>query len=134
QINGLHCLQLKIAAGKLITKAGVVTDLRFNKVYKASVTIGNGTKLGTFFPDDWSIEKVKTTVTEAWRDWKTFGNSDKSSSIYKGLKEKYGLSWVGLAVFKDGGAEQKLWIGAKGAGEGDKPILTAFPAVNNKFF
>jgi hypothetical protein len=42
---------------------------------------------------------------------------------------------VGLATVRaPNGTDQKIWIGARGAGEGDKPIITAFPAVNNKFF
>jgi hypothetical protein len=134
QINGLHCLSLLIAQGKGIAKAGVETDLRCSTVYKANVTIGSATKTGTFFPDAWSIEQVKAAVTAAWRDWKTFG-AGPSSSIYKGLKDKYGLSWAGLATFRAlDGTDQKIWIGARGSGEGDKPIITAFPAVNNKFF
>jgi hypothetical protein len=77
---------------------------------------------------------VKAAVTAAWRDWKTFG-AGPSSSIYKGLKDKYGLSWVGLATIRaPNGTDQKIRIGARGAGEGDKPIITAFPAVNNTFF
>ena len=134
QINGLHCLSWYIAQGNAIVKAKIETDLRFPTVYKADVTVAGGTKTGTFFPDSWSIVDIKTAVSAAWRDWKTFG-AGKSSHIYKGLANKYGWSWVGLANFHDPGiGNQKIWIGAKGVGEGDKPIITAFPAVNNKFF
>lgn len=65
QINGLHCLSLMIAQGKGITKANVETDRRCPTVYKADVTIGGATKTGTFFPDTWSIDQVKTAVTAA---------------------------------------------------------------------
>ncbi|MFN6998696.1 EndoU domain-containing protein [Elioraea tepidiphila] len=134
QINGLHCLSQMIAQGKNPVKANVETDRRCPNVYKADVTIGSATKTGTFFPDTWSIDQVRTAVTLAWRDWKTFGTGP-SSSIYKGLKDKYGLSWAGLATIRaPNGRDQKIWIGARGAGEGDKPIITAFPAVNNTFF
>lgn len=134
QINGLHCLSQMIAQGRGIAKANIETDRRCATVYKADVTISNATKTGTFFPDTWSIDQVKAAVTLAWRDWKTFGTGP-SSSIYKGLKDKYGLSWAGMATFRaTNGTDQKLWIGARGSGEGDKPIITAFPAVNNKFF
>ena len=134
QINGLHCLSYYKAQGKAITKANIETDSRFSDVYKADVTIGTATKTGTFFPDAWSIDQIKSAVTEAWRDWKTFGVGP-SSSIYTGLKNKYGLSWCGLATFTSSTlGSQQIWIGAKGAGEGDKPIITAYPAVNNKFF
>lgn len=134
QINGLHCLSATIAAGKAPEKANVVKDLRFPDVYMADVTISGATKTGTFFPDTWSIDQVKAAVTDAWRDWHTF-SAGPSSNIYDSLKKKYNLSWVGLATCgaKNGGS-QKIWIGARGAGDGDKPIITAFPAVNNKFF
>lgn len=134
QINGLHCLSQMIAEGKAIARANLVADARYPGIYLADVTISGATKHGSFFPDNWSIDQVKTAVTAAWRDWKTFGTGP-SSGIYKGLASKYGLSWAGLAPLRTpAGTEQKIWIGARGSGEGDKPIITAFPAVNNRFF
>lgn len=133
QINGLHCLSAKIARGTAIVKADVTEDGRFSAIYKATVTINGSSKTGTFFPDNWSIADVKTAVTKAWRDWKTFGTGP-SSAVYKGMKEKYGVSWCGLAELTNATTTQKIWIAGKGSGEGDKPIITAYPAVNNKMF
>jgi hypothetical protein len=134
QINGLHCLSWYRSQNTTITKANEETDSRFPAVYKADVTLQQATKTGTFFPDTWTIQMIRSAVTEAWRDWKTFSPT-ASGQIYKDLKKKYDLNWAGPATFTSAsGKSQKIWVGAKGTGEGDRPIITAFPAVNNKFF
>ena len=48
-----------------------------------------------------------------------------SAPIYKEMRNAFGLNWAGLAWING----QQIWVGPAHAG----PVVTAFPAVNNKF-
>jgi hypothetical protein len=126
--SGLHSLNELMRDSGSYSLSGKETDARKNTIYAADVKLkGNErSKRSSFFPNDMNYDEIKAKVTEAWQDSKTYYKAD---TIYAQLAAKYGLAWVGLADI-DG---QKIWVGSTKSGNSSNPIVTAFPAVNNKF-
>lgn len=127
--SGLHSLNTALATYGNLTQVVIETDSRVAGIYAADVSLrgGKATKRSSFFPATMNWVQIQAAITQAWRDSRTY---TPRSDIYRQLRDKYGLSWVGYATI--GG--QRIWIGATRSGVGDNGIDTAFPAVNNKFF
>lgn len=125
-ISGLHCLTNLQPTGYALTHR--INDSKDPAVFQATITIpptGNDTasKTGTFFPTGWSIQQIRTVVTEAYRDYQAF---HARSEVYVQMMAKYRLSWIGYGTVNG----KKIWIsGIQTAGQ----LATAFPAVNGKF-
>jgi hypothetical protein len=86
---------------------------------------GGGQKVSSLFPRGLDYDAIKAVVSEAWRDAKIYSNVD----IYQKLKAKSGLAWVGMA--KIGG--KRTWVGS-GENGTNKSLVSAFPAVNGRFY
>ena len=128
--SGLHSLNTALAQyPNLAEVARVATDSRNNNIYCADIRLKGGKtpKRSSFFPATMNFAAIQTAVTNAWLDYKIYS---PESEIYRQLRDKYGLSWVGLASI--GG--RKFWIGCTRSGSAQNPIETAFPAVDHKFF
>ncbi|RYG92051.1 hypothetical protein EU803_06280 [Loktanella sp. IMCC34160] len=97
-------------------------------VFKADVEIYGNSKTSTFFPFGTTINQAKDYIRDAWSDYCHFGtgaHGGKEADIYRQMKAKFGLNWVGLAKI----GTQRIWVGSAQSGS----VVTAFPAVNNKF-
>lgn len=118
-------------AGRLDGRATTVTiksvDARAS-TFTAAVNIYGVAKTSTFFPVSTSLSQAKDYIQAAWKDHCTYGTTTyggRDVDIYKQMRTRYGLNWVGMVSI--GG--QQVWVGSPYAGS----VVTAFPAVNNKF-
>lgn len=96
--------------------------------FTADVTIYGQAKTSTFFPAGTDLAKAKQYIEEAWKDHCTYGTTEyggQNVDIYRQMRERFGLNWVGLATIN----AQRVWVGSDKAGSLEK----AFPAVRNKF-
>lgn len=124
-------VQNAVIAGKIGEKSATITitdiDLRAT-TFKASVDMYGKAKVSTFFPPGMDISKAKECIKAAWINHCTYGTSAYGGAdvdIYQQMRSRFGLNWVGMATL--GG--QEIWVGSALAGS----VVTAFPAVNNKF-
>jgi hypothetical protein len=98
------------------------------KTFKADVRMYTNAKTSTFFPAGTDLVKAKEFINQAWKDHCTYGTSSYGGGkvdIYDQLCQAFKLNWVGMATING----QEIWIGSAHAGS----VVTAFPAVNNKF-
>ena len=113
--------------GRAATLTVSAVDAR-TRCFKASVNIYGTAKVSTFFPAGTSLATAQGYIQAAWRDHCTYGTTAHGGGdvdIYKQMRAAFGLNWVGMATI--GG--QQTWIGSALSGS----LVTAFPAVNNKF-
>ncbi|HKC62404.1 MAG TPA: hypothetical protein VKB86_02145 [Pyrinomonadaceae bacterium] len=96
--------------------------------FTADVEIYGKAKTSTFFPPALNLAKAKECIEAAWKDHCTYGTAEYGGGnvdIYKQMREKFKLNWLGMAKING----RTTWVGCAHAG----PVVTAFPAVNNKF-
>lgn len=146
--SGLHVItEFTKDDGKTLTDADVVSGRTFRgrldgrattvtiravdtraKTFTADVTKYDHPKRSTFFPATTTLAEAKEYIRKAYKDYCVYGTASYGGGavdIYKQIMNKYGLRWAGMAKMND----QLIWIGCTFTG----PIITAFPAVANKF-
>lgn len=117
--------------GSLSNRQTTVTikdvDLRA-KTFLADVNIYGNIKSSTFFPIGTTLVQAKNFIREAWKDHCIYGSSEYGGGdveIYNQMRTRFRLNWVGTTKING----QKIWVGS----QLQRPVPTAFPAVNNKF-
>lgn len=129
----------KVSEQKLYWKV-LETDLRIRSIttilFSGSPPTSDGAmqhyKASTLWPSWMTYDEIKSALEAAYDDYE---EKIATNAVYKQMKEKYELYWIGMASLKKGrdlDETTRIWIGAQKASSQDN-VISAFPAVNNKF-
>jgi hypothetical protein len=154
-VTGMHSLYgLVKGTNYRITDDHIVPDANSHisifsakvRLLKAADRFGNqeasDEKLSSFWPTDMCGAHVKDAITAAWKDWKKNGGTPEYLTVSR--RAGPGIKWVGKVKLKTrlagGGRTARfkasvIWVGCPETGDSSaSPILSAFPAINGKFF